>query len=470
MNRTRQVLKYVISDFVSASLAWTMLYLFRKFRLEEADFSHAFLSQLGDRYFLGLLLIPLLWLFLYAVMGMYKDIFRRHRLKEVSQTFVVTIIGVIVIFFTVILDDQITNYTQYYYSLGVLFICHFLLTLIPRLVITTLTVKRIHSRKIGFNTIIVGGNERALGLYDEIAAMRNSPGFNFVGFVRVNGRDDLLTKHIPLLGKYNELPEIIERKRVEEVILAIESSDHKEIGAILNQLEGTGVNVKIIPDVYDILSGMVRMSSIFGLPLIAISRNIMPQWQFSMKRIFDLIFSFCALLILMPVYATIAVLIKLNSKGPVFFTQERIGKYGNPFNIYKFRTMRVDAEREGPQLSSKTDSRITSVGRFLRKTRLDEIPQFINVLKGDMALVGPRPERQFFIDQIMERAPHYRHLHKVKPGITSWGQVKYGYAENVEQMISRLKYDVIYIENMSLAVDLKILLYTVLIVVRGDGK
>ena len=129
-----------------------------------------------------------------------------------------------------------------------------------------------------------------------------------------------------------------------------------------------------------------------------------------------------------------------------------------------------DAEKNGPQLSSENDSRITPIGLFLRRSRLDELPQFFNVVKGDMAIVGPRPERQFFIDQIVERAPHYKYLHKVRPGITSWGQVKYGYAENVDEMIQRLKFDVIYIENMSLFVDFKIMIYTVLIVLQGRGK
>jgi len=235
-------------------------------------------------------------------------------------------------------------------------------------------------------------------------------------------------------------------------------------------LEGTGVNVKIIPDMYDILSGSVKMNSIFGTPLVQINREIMPAWQFSIKRIMDIFVSLVAIIILSPVYIGIALAVKFNSRGPVFFVQERIGKDGQPFDIYKFRTMVQNAEADGPQLAKENDKRVTSVGRFLRKTRLDEIPQFFNVLKGDMSLVGPRPEREFFIDKIMVEAPHYRHLQKVRPGITSWGQVKYGYAENVEQMIHRLKYDVLYIENMSLAVDLKILLYTILTVVKGDGK
>jgi exopolysaccharide biosynthesis polyprenyl glycosylphosphotransferase len=212
------------------------------------------------------------------------------------------------------------------------------------------------------------------------------------------------------------------------------------------------------------------MTSIFGAPLIEVNPQIMPAWQFAIKRTFDIGFSLVALLLLLVPMLVIATLVKLTSPGSVFFRQERIGLGGKPFRIIKFRSMFADAERHGPQLSSATDPRITRIGRFLRRTRMDELPQFWNVLKGDMSLVGPRPERQHFIDEIMKVAPHYRHLHKVRPGITSWGQVKFGYAENVEQMLRRLKYDILYIENMSLAVDLKILAYTALIVVRGDGK
>jgi exopolysaccharide biosynthesis polyprenyl glycosylphosphotransferase len=257
---------------------------------------------------------------------------------------------------------------------------------------------------------------------------------------------------------------------VEEVIIAVDSSEHEHMSRIMNELEGTGVRIKVIPDMYDILSGSVKMTSIFGTPLIEVNPEIMPAWQFSLKRIVDISASFIALLLLLPVFVVFALLVKFSSPGPVFFRQERIGKFGRPFTIVKFRSMYCDAERNGPQLSSTSDPRITPFGRWMRKTRMDELPQFWNVLVGDMSLVGPRPERQHFIDEITKVAPHYRHLHKVRPGITSWGQVKFGYAENVEQMVRRLKYDILYIENMSMAVDLKILAYTVLIILKGDGK
>ncbi|MFM2189713.1 MAG: hypothetical protein RL491_99, partial [Bacteroidota bacterium] len=460
MNKRLQALKYIFFDYLSASVAWALFYLYRRSAIEGDTISNNLPED--PKFWYGALLLPLGWLAAYAFAGTYSNIYRKSRLKEFGQTIYVTAIGVLVIFFTLLLDDRIISYKSYYEALAVLFGLHFLLTAVIRFYLTSKAGYKIKNRTIGFNTLLIGSSQKALSLYNELMAAKESQGNMFVGFVSVvENNGHLLREILPHLGTVKDLRHLIDHKKIEEVIIAIESSEHESIGRILNDLEDTGVIVKIIPDMYDILSGSVKMNAIYGAPLIEISPYLMPVWQQGLKRLIDIVASSILLLLLSPVFLVLAIIIKSTSKGPVFFVQERIGLHGLPFNIFKFRSMRTDAESGTPKLSSENDNRITSFGKFMRKVRLDEIPQFWNVLKGDMSLVGPRPERQFYIDQIMPLAPHYRHLHKVRPGITSWGQVKFGYAENVEQMVERLKFDIIYIENMSLALDLKIMIYTI---------
>ncbi len=471
MNKNLQVAKYVFFDWFSALLTWTLFYLYRKTNENPQIFQHW--NEIFDdrKFWLGILFIPLFWLMLYIMGGAYRRIYRKARLKELGQTFITVLIGVIFLFFVLILDDQVHGYRDYYESFVVLFGLQFGFTYFFRLILTTRTVRKVHRGEIGFNTVIIGSNGNAESIYQSIIHQEISSGNKFVGFVNVHDRKDFkMNKHLPYLGNYRDLNRIVKEKQIEEVIIAIERSEKDTIQRIIIELEEVSVIIKVIPVLQDIMFGSVKVDNVFHTPLIEISPDLMPAWQQYLKRGIDIFASSMVLIFLSPLYLFTAIGVKLSSPGPVLFRQKRIGFHGKPFYMYKFRSMYVDAEKDGPQLSSKDDPRITPFGKVIRKYRLDEIPQFYTVLKGQMSLVGPRPERQYYIDQIMKKAPHYRLLLKVKPGITSWGQVKYGYASTIDEMVERLKYDLLYLENMSLSMDFKIMIYTVLIILQGRGK
>ncbi len=463
MKNSPWIFLFLISDYLSSLISWAIFFFLRKIWIENEPF------RIDDNFWLGLFLIPIFWMFLYFVQGTYLEMRRMFRLKMLNLTISGSIIGSLIIFFAIILDDQVRSYEGYYWNLLILFCVHFLSTAIPRLFINTLLVHSIRRPNKGFKTLIIGGTEKAIDIYEEI--QKNSKNVNsFIGYVNMNGNDRKLDDIIPYLGHFEDLENIKEQYDIDEYIIAIESSEHNKLMNILLKIDDGKARIKSLPDTYVILSGKVQMTNIYGALLLEIISDAMPIWQRVVKRAMDFILSLIAVIILIPFYMFSAIAVKLSSPGPVFFLQDRVGKNGKTFKIIKFRTMVMNAEKNGPQLSSKDDPRITKVGKFMRKTRLDEFPQFINVLIGDMSIVGPRPERQFYIDQIAKIQPQYNQLTKVRPGITSWGQVKFGYAENVDQMLQRMKYDLLYLKNRSLSLDIKIIFYTFIIVLKAEGK
>lgn len=472
------VLFYVLVDYLSATLSWCLFVIFRRIIIEARPLTPNIFSNSNFLY--SLWIVPTIWLMVYIIFDSYHNVYRMSRLTEFTRTFFASLAGCLLLFFTILLDDLVNylgGYRSYYLAFGGLFFIHFCCTAFFRILVLSIANRRIRSGKFSFNTLVIGSHPKISEIYLDIIQRTRQLGYKFLGYVNAQKEKEEaiphpLTTYLPDLGNVKNLHDLLIQQNIEEVILALDKSEHNELNNIISTLDRHShtILVRAIPDMRGILLGKVNMPNVRGDGLFEIKTHFIPIWLRIVKRSIDIVTSFLVLILLSPLYLFVAIKVRMSSEGPIFYKQERIGRYGKPFMIYKFRSMYLDAEKGGPQLSSDTDDRCTPWGRTIRKYRLDEIPQFWNVLKGDMSLVGPRPERQFYIDQIAEREPNVHKLHKVRPGITSWGQVQYGYASSVDEMVERLKLDLIYIENLTLGLDIKILIHTVLVILRGSGK
>ncbi|MBQ1836609.1 MAG: sugar transferase [Paludibacteraceae bacterium] len=464
-NEVRQTVKYIIGDVIAAVLSWTVYYLFKIFVLEISQFSF------DTKFFVSLSLYTAGWSFLHYLSGYYNSTFIKSRLNELVTTIITTLLGCIFLFFITVSNDEI-EYNEINISITVLFLLQFSLTYIIRLCQTQKIAHMIHDRKIGFNTIIIGTGKHAKQTAQILNNMTLSTGYNIIGFIIYGDNNaDELPAPVLMMDKENTLGKIARDNNVRNIIIATENLDNDLMTLLISELNDTDINIMISPADYDkLFIAPYHTTVLYSYPMVSILRSPMPDWQENVKNVADRVASFIALVLLMPFFLVVAIMIKAGSKGPVIYKQERLGLHAKPFTMYKFRSMYCDDNPEHSHvLTSNNDPRITKVGRLLRKYRIDELPQLFNVLIGQMSIVGPRPEQPYFANKLVLMSPDYALRYQVKPGLTSWGMVKYGYAENEEKMLERAKIEHIYLQNRSLAVDIKIILYTIRTIVTGKG-
>ena len=465
----RQRIKYVLGDYLMSNLAW-FTYNCVRWKLGTVIGHEYLISYLKSNMVVaGQIFFPLLMMVVYAFSGYYNNVCRKSRVQELLTTAASSAINTLLIFFMALINDVIGVRGSDYEMILILWGLIFGFVYAMRAIITNIASREIKSRRWTFPAIVIGSGSAAVNFVNKLNSKRRSSGYDIRGYVNIPGENPVKGNPLPCY-ELDELKEVCEQEGIWELIVVPTRDDTRQTMNALNKLFGLGLPIMISPERFNMIQSQVRISDIYGKPLVNISRSSMSDSSKNLKRAIDVIVSIAALIVLLPLFAIVACIIKATSPGPIFYLQERIGLHNKPFNIIKFRSMIQNAEATGkPQLSSDDDPRITPFGRFMRKYRIDELPQFWNVLKGEMSIVGPRPERKFYIDQILQRVPSYALLHQVRPGITSMGMVKFGYAKNVDEMVERVKYDLMYLDNMSLLNDLKILIYTIKIVFTGRG-
>lgn len=459
MTKKKELLIILLSDFFTVNFAYCVYYYLR---VETGWIKYAN----PPSFLIPMIVIYLYWVVLFSFLGMYQQWFFKSRFDEFISIVKSVFIGCFILFFAIFIDDFIKEaqvisrlLILIYWIIMVMFVSF------GRVFIRSFQYKMLE-KGIGLkNTVIVGSGKNA---YELLEMINNYPklGYKFIGFIGVdnqinNGKE---------IGKLENLKQIIGREKINVVLVASEQKTKNVLIDTINFCSDESVSVKIMPEMYEIISGMAKTQQIYGLPLMEVKTELMSFPAKIIKRLIDITISLFVIIVLSPIILLTSFLIKITSKGPVFYTQKRLGKNGKEFKVIKFRSMVQDAEKKsGPTWANKDDPRVTAIGRFMRRVRLDEVPQFINVLKNDMSIVGPRPERPFFVEQLKKEIPYYSRRLSVKPGITGWAQVKHTYDTSIEDVKTKLQYDFYYIENMSISLDIRIMIFTILVVFTMKG-
>ena len=465
----KQRAKYIAMDFVMVFISFFLFNIFRYFSLGQYMYGYPTLSIYLSSTILIIeqLAVPVGLIVIFMLSGYYNSPVVRSRVTEFSVTLFSVFFSTILLYFLLLINDTTGIKSLDYEIILTLFALMLVFVYLGRWSITSNTIRHLKRRHWKYSTLIIGNSKKSREIYQKLKQAGSVWAYDVVGFIRLENEHDV--KDSFPTWDWNEVEQICKENEIDQIILAPERIRDKYIMKILERLFPLELPVKIAPDTLSFVTGNIRLNDILGIPFIDLTAPRINEFEKNVKRVFDVTASILTMTVLSPVLAVTALIVKTTSKGPVIYRQERMGKGHKPFQILKFRSMRSDAEINGPMLSSEEDDRVTPFGRFMRKYRIDELPQFWNVLKGEMSLVGPRPEREFYIEQIIKSAPYYGLIFQVRPGVTSWGMVKYGYASNVKQMVERSRYDLLYINNMSLTTDIKIMIYTVRTVVKGAG-
>lgn len=461
-SRRWELLLLLCLDFISLALANAAYYWVRVYS--------GLFRVITIPYFWGpLVTLSLFLMFVYWFWGLYRYSRLHSRFDELSMITKASAVAVIILFFAIFFDDATSGKIPHFRLLIVMYWGLIVFFAGGARVILRTFQRNLLIKGYGVhNALIVGIGKRAVDVFN-LTLKYKALGYRPVGFVTTRGAAAAALP-APILGEVNQLDGVIKKASAQEIIIALEENDREQLYGILSSVNGASVSVKMVPDLHDAVSGQVRVGQLYGFPLIEIMPQIMQPWEEATKRTLDVLFSLVLLVVGLPLWVIVALAVRIESRGPIVYKQDRVGQDGKAFTLYKFRSMFQNAEKlTGPMWADKNDPRVTRVGRIIRKLHLDEIPQFINVLKGNMSLIGPRPERPYFVEQLAKEIPLYKRRLRVKPGITGWAQIKHTYDQSIDDVKIKLQYDLFYIENMSLRMDFKIALSTIVHMLSGKG-